>query len=82
MIGVLATVTSPDVAELVKEGSLGAGWTDEDGNAVGLDLASAPASGPLIAVVTEGFEAMVKEGSLTAPWNDEYSNVTQADVAG
>jgi hypothetical protein len=73
---------------MVKEGSLSAPWNDEYSSAVEVSVASDPANGPLIGIVTEGTvtnpydnEAYVKEGSLTAGWNNEYSGVEQLTVA-
>lgn len=72
--GPLIAVTNGTGEVLAKEGSLTAGWNDEwPDNAAYAVVASDPADGPLIGIVTEGTavnpyenEAYVKEGSLSA----------------
>jgi hypothetical protein len=88
--GPLIALTNYSGEVLVKEGNLTAGWNNEwaADNAAYVVVASDPANGPLIGIVTEGTvtdpfdnEAYVKEGGLDAGWHAEYAGVEQLTVA-
>jgi len=67
---------------LVKQGQLNGSWTSQYAKASNLAVATDPASGPLIAVLTGTGQALVKQGSLDAPWIAEHTGPARVNLSG
>jgi hypothetical protein len=65
----------------VKVDGLSTPWTDELGGVKQVVVATDPANGPLIGVLTTTGDALVKEGGLSAGWTTEFTGVKQIALA-
>ena len=79
-VPVVGALTSSGTV-LAKEGGLKAPWVTETTGAAQVAVASDPANGPLLGVLS-GNTVLAKEGGLKAPWVTETTGAAQVAVAG